>query len=86
MSTHSCQFSVKKKTCFKAFLNIFFPSKHLCNIEERLFEKLGLNSCIFGRVGDGDGDGDDDDDDDGDGDDDDDDDGHGDDDGDDGVQ
>ena len=50
-----------KKNCFKAFLNIFFPSKHLCNIEERLFEKLGLNDCIFSRVGDSDGDDDDDD-------------------------
>ena len=48
------------------FLNIFFPSKQLCNIEERLFEKLGLNDCIFSRVGDGDGDDDDDGDDDGD--------------------
>ena len=65
MSTHSYQFSVKKN-CFKAFLNIFFPSKQLCNIEERLFEKLGLNDCIFSRVGDGDGDDDDDGDDDGD--------------------
>ena len=44
---------------------MFFPSKQ-CNIEERLFEKLGLNDCIFSRVGDGDGDDDDDDDDDGD--------------------
>ena len=35
-------------------------------LEERVFEKLDLNDCIFSRVGDGDGDDDDDGDDDGD--------------------
>ena len=29
-------------------------------LEERVFEKLDLNDCIFSRVGDGDGDDDDD--------------------------
>ena len=53
-----CQFSVKK--LFSGVFQHIFTSKQFCNIEERLFEKLGLNDCIFSRVGDGDGDDDDD--------------------------